>query len=133
MKRLTFNIQHEPGFRFNLIDLLLMLFLILASCTFYYLDPSGFFYLLPLYVGLSFFMFCNLFMIGNRLEAVWYIPFVLITVFTLNRPDIYWKLILLVCEPLKTGLIIYRIKKGSYTGIFYKRIAKSPVFSRCPK
>jgi hypothetical protein len=124
MKRLTFKIQHEPGFRFNLTDLLLILFLFLVSCTLYKLDPSGFFYLLPLYVGLSFFMFCNLFRIGDRLEAAWYIPFIIITVFSFNRPDIYWKLILIVCEPLKAGLIIYHVRKGNYTGIFYEQLSR---------
>ncbi|MBW2193044.1 MAG: hypothetical protein JRF27_04555 [Deltaproteobacteria bacterium] len=101
-----------------------MLFLIWASYFLYRLNPGGFFFLVPLYVGLSFFMFCNLFRIGNRLESVWYVPFVIITLICLNRPDIYWKRILIICEPLKIGLVIYRIKKGGYTGIFYKQLAK---------
>ena len=124
MKWFTFDIQNEPGFRFNLIDLFLILSLLLVSCFLYRLDPTGFFYWIPLYVGLSFFQFCNLFRIGNRMESFWYIPFVLITLLSFNRPDIYWRLILLVCEPLKIGLIVYRIKKGNYTGIFYRQLAK---------
>ena len=120
MKWFTFDVQKEPGFRFNLTDMLLILCLILISCLFYWLSPI-YYYLLPLYVGFSFFLFCNVFRIGNNLERIWYIPFIMITILTFNRPDLYWKLILLICEPLKIGLILYRIIKGPYRGAFGKK------------
>jgi len=121
VKWLTFDIQKAPGFRFNLTDMLLILCLILISYLFYWLSPLHYYYLLPLYVGFSFFLFCNVFRIGNNLERIWYIPFIIITILTFNRPDLYWKLILIICEPLKVGLILYRIIKGPYRGVFYKK------------
>ena len=118
MKWLTFDVQKEPGFRFNLTDMLLIVCLILTSCFFYWLSPIHYYYLLPLYVGFSFFLFCNVFRIGNNLERIWYIPFIIITVLTFSRPGLYWKLILVICEPLKAGLILYRMIKGPYRGAF---------------
>lgn len=124
MKWLTFETQEEPGFRFNLIDLSLILFLLLVSYLFHITIPFGSYYLIPLYVGLTFFLFCNVFRIGNNLERVWYIPFILITVLSFSRPDIYWKLVLCICEPLKIGLILYRILRGPYWGVFHRQINK---------
>ncbi len=120
MKWLTFKIQRSPGFRFNLIDLLLIVLLIFVSLGFRYFFPGTSIYLIPLYLGVSFFMFCNIFRIGNRLEIFWYVPFVIITISLFNRPDIYWKVMLPVCETLKLALIVFRIKKGPYIGIFSK-------------
>ena len=122
MKWLTFDTQEEPGFRFNLVDLFLILFLLLVSTLFYVISPFNFYYLVPVYVGFTFFLFCNVFRIGNNLERVWYIPFILITVLSFNRPDIYWKLVLGICEPLKIGLILYRILRGPYWGILHRQI-----------
>ena len=122
MKWLTFDTQEEPGFRFNLVDLFLILFLLLVSYLFYVISPFSFYYLVPVYVGFTFFLFCNVFRIGNNLERVWYVPFILITILSFKRPDIYWKLVLGICEPLKIGLILYRILRGPYWGILHKQI-----------
>ena len=120
MKWLTFKIQKEPGFRFNMIDLILISFLILISVITYRLLPGTGYYFLPLYIGLTFFLFCNIFRIGNKLEIFWYVPFVIITILFFHRPDIYWKVLLPVCETLKVVLIVYRIIKGPYEGVFCK-------------
>ena len=37
--------------------------------------PDSNMYWLPPYVGLSFFLFCNVFRIGSRMEIFWYMPF----------------------------------------------------------
>jgi len=116
----TFKIQREAGFRFNLIDLCLILFLILASWLLYSIGQGGYLYLLPLYVGLSFFLFCNVFRIGNRIEPLWYIPFAICVVLLNKQPITLWWVILL--EPIKIGLIIYAIRREDYHGVKIDRV-----------
>ena len=124
MKWTTFRVQKEPGFRFNLTDLLLIVFLVLTSYLLYKFSPVKYYFLLPLYIGFTFFLFCNVFRIGNNLERVWYVPFLFISILTYNNPDVYWKLVLGICEPLKIALILFRMMKGPYRGAFHQEINK---------
>lgn len=124
MKWLTFEIQREPGFRFNLLDLVLILLLAGLSGWLYQDIPGNTVYLAPLYLGLSFFLFCNVFRIGNRLEPLWYVPFTLWSAYCFyyaSDMGLYWQGVLFGLEPLKWCLIGYRVVKGSYHGAFCKR------------
>ena len=121
MAWITFKKQRKAGFRFNLVDLFFIVFLFLISGLIRYFFPGTSYFFLPLYIGYSFFLFCNVFRIGNRLEVFWYVPFMIITVTFIKRPDIYWIIMLPFCELLKVILIVYRIKKGDYVGILYKK------------
>ena len=118
MKWLTFEVQRRPGFRFNLTDLLLIAILLGLSIFIFELYPYDYYYWLPVYIGGSFFLFCNVFRIGNKLEPYWYITFVAITLALIRHPELYWPIMLGVCEPLKLGLIVYRVKQANYVGIF---------------
>lgn len=122
MKWLTFKIQKEPGARFNLIDAILISAII--AVTFYASKYFGqnHYYLIPAYVGATFFLFCNVFRIGNNKEPIWYFTFVALTLYYFGRPDLYWPRILMVCEPLKAALIGYMILRGEYRGIFFEQI-----------
>ena len=124
MKWLTFEIQREPGFRLNLIDLILIAALIAASIAWGSVFPDQHLYLLPLYVGGSFFLFCNVFRIGNRTEIPWYVVFVAITVYGFTQPEFPWLLLLCVGEGLKWALIGYRIRRGPYVGAFYRQLGR---------
>jgi len=124
MKWLTFSVQREPGFRINLTDLLLITALVTASIGWHAHFPEQHLYLLPLYVGGSFFLFCNVFRVGNRVEPPWYIAFVLLVLYGFSQPEFPWLLLLTVCEPLKWGLIAYRIRRGPYVGAFYRQLAR---------
>lgn len=119
---LTFRVQHEAGFRLNLLDLALIALLCTASWLLYPIWREGWLFLLPLYVGYSFFLFCNVFRIGNRLERYWYPPFVVAVVALHTRPELLWWVLLLVLEPLKAGLIVHRIRRGDYHGAGYRRL-----------
>ena len=125
MKWPTFKIRREPGFRFNLIDLGFIIFLGSLSSLLYYQVPDKSLFGIPLYLGLSFFLFCNVFRIGNRLEPFWYLPFTVVTGIGLYTFDmaLLWWLVLLFLEPLKWVLIIHHIKKRRYRGIFYRKLA----------
>ncbi|HUW98455.1 MAG TPA: hypothetical protein VMV40_06385 [Acidiferrobacter sp.] len=124
MKWLTFKTQHEPGFRFNLGDLLLIVTLITMSVAWYQLFPYEGLFLLPLYVGGSFFLFCNVFRIGNRMEMPWYIVFVAIIAYGFRQPTFPWWLLLGVCEAMKWALIAYRIRRGPYVGALRGPLAR---------
>ena len=122
MKWLTFEIQREPGFRFNLIDLVLIAALLAVSAGWRAVFPEQHLYLLPVYVGGSFFLFCNVFRIGNRMEPPWYLCFVALTVYGFTRPEFPWLLLLVVCEALKWGLIGYKMWRGPYVGAFHRQL-----------
>ncbi len=119
MKWRTFEFRKAPGFRLNLIDIgFLLLLLIIAVACRMILPVSSLFWI-PLYLAISFFIFCNVFRIGNRLEPFWYIPFTLVagySVYTMKL-TVFWLAVLFFLEPLKWFLIVYRIKKGPYVGV----------------
>jgi hypothetical protein len=120
MKWLTFEIQRAPGFRFNLIDLGLITTLVLASWGLYQVVPFYYIHLAPLYVGFAFFLFCNVFRVGNRREPLWYLAFVAAAGWGLFHPERFWWVVLIVCEPVKIGLIVYTLFRPDYHGAFYR-------------
>jgi hypothetical protein len=123
---LTFNVQRKPGFRLNLTDLILVVLLLGISFALYKLIPDMSLYGIPLYVGFSFFCFCNIFRIGNKLEPFWYVPFFLVAAFciyTFNMP-LFWSLVLFILEPWKWALIIYHVIRRPYHGIAYEWVDK---------
>jgi len=124
MKWLISRIQREPGFRFNLIDLVLILALAAVCVGWYNLFDDNHLYLLPLYVGGSFFLFCNVFRIGNRLEAPWYLAFVALAAYGMRRQEFPWLMVLGVCEAIKWGLIAWRIRRGGYVGAFRAQLGR---------
>lgn len=122
MKWLTFKFQREPGFRFNITDLILISAACGLSLLIYRETPEISLYLIPLYLVFSFFLFCNVFRIGNKFELFWYIPFVLISIISIYNFnfELFWYAILLILEPIKWTLITLKIKSNSYHGIFYR-------------
>jgi len=123
MKWRTFKIKREPGFRINLIDIGFIVALSTLSAVCKWLLPDSTLFLLPIYLAVSFFLFCNVFRIGNRLEPLWYIPFTITAMVCLFYNNFYafWIVVLVFLEPLKWGLILWRIKRGPYWGVGYKR------------
>ena len=126
MRLLTFRFQTEPGFRLNVTDLALLA--ALAVLTWWCRAAFGEHgvYLLPAYVGLCFFQFCNVFRIGNRLERFWYPVFLGTAAIGMQRPEHLWVLVLAVCEPLKLALIVHRMRAGDYHGVFHRALASAP-------
>ena len=114
-----YKIQRTPGFRFNGVDLMFIALLCGLSLWLYRAIPNSSAFGLPLYLGLSFFLFCNVFRIGNRLEPFWYIPFFVVTLYCLNEFDLalFWAAVIYFLEPLKWILIAYQFWKGPYRGI----------------
>ena len=127
MKRRIFNIKREPGFRLNIADALFIVFLFFIAylCRIMLSDSSIF--LIPLYLAYSFFLFCNVFRIGNRLEPYWYIPFTLLAAYFIyiNNLFVFWLVVLFILEPFKWILIVRRIRQGSYVGVFFDRLNRS--------
>ncbi len=122
MKWLTFKIRKEPGFRLNLIDVIFIAMLCGLGVLLHRLGVALALTALPLYLGLSFFLFCNVFRIGNYLERFWYLPFTVVAICGLyyREYEMMWWTLLLVLEPLKWLLIAYRIKSSGYVGAGYR-------------
>ena len=123
MKWLTFEIQRTPGFRLNLTDILFIVIILFISIALKHVMPTSSMCYIPIYVGLTFFMFCNIFRIGRIQELIWYAPFIITSVVCLHymRLDIFWIAVAIVFEPLKFILIIYTIKNGTYIGAFSRK------------
>lgn len=122
MKWRAFEIQREPGFRLNLTDLVFIGILMSLGGLLHVMRLPWPLVALPPYLGLSFFLFCNVFRIGNRLEPWWYVPFALVCVWGIGWQQLEWMwwLILAVLEPWKWLLIGYRIRRGGYLGVGYR-------------
>jgi len=103
---------------------LLIMFLLSLAFALFMLLPGSSIYWVPPYMGLSFFLLCNIFRIGNRLEPWWYVPFFATAIYCLLVQDIvlFWWLVLLILEPLKWGLIVYHILRRHYHGAFHEII-----------
>jgi len=116
VKWLTFEIQQTPGFRLNLLDVGFLSLLIAGSVGLYDALPDRSLWGIPLYLGLSFFLFCNVFRIGDALEAIWYVPFTLIAAYSIYTTQLawFWWLVGGFLEPLKWALIFYRLRSGAY-------------------
>ena len=63
----------------------------------------------------------NVFRVGNRLEPLWYVTFVIIVLVSIRRPWMFWTAVLLICEPVKWGIIIWRIRRPDYRGVLASR------------
>lgn len=122
--RSLWTVRREPGFRFNLRDLIFLVFLAGLCYLIWTANMPGPLWPLPAYLGLSFFLFCNVFRIGDALEAVWYVPFTVVAVMGILWPGLLWPMVFLFMEPLKIILIIHRIRKGPYVGVWHKRLAR---------
>ena len=115
----TFEVKKAPGFRLNLTDIGFFLLLSVLSGVCRVFLPDSSLFLMPIYLAISFFLFCNIFRIGNRLEAFWYVPFTLVAIYSVYEMNMsfFWWVVLLILEPLKWFLICYQIKKGPYVGV----------------
>lgn len=135
MKKLPSRSGAPPGFRMDAVDAIFIgLLILLAAGIRAKIGNFGGFWFIPLYLGLSFFLFCNVFRIGNRLEPIWYLPFTLLMAACIyaGRPDLFWWLTLIALEPLKWMLIAYRLIKGPYVGIGCARFRRIASAKRVP-
>ena len=109
-----------PGFRIDRWDVVFLAILGGLSLLIWHLTGLTSLAGLPSYVGLTFFLFCNVFRIGNRLEAFWYVPFTTVAAYFVwaGNLDGLWWAIAFFLEPLKWLLITWKILKGPYVGIF---------------
>lgn len=120
MKWLTFEVQRSSGIRFNITDFIFIIATVFLSLFIYDKTSIASLAIIPLYLVFSFFLFCNIFRIGHKLEIFWYIPFTILALFCLYilNLDFFWSGVLYILEPLKWLLILYKIINGPYFGIF---------------
>ena len=123
MSLLTFKVQKEPGFRFNLTDLIFIILLVITSISIY--NSYGRYYslyLLPLYVGSTFFLFCNVFRVGTRLELVWIVSFLLISIASHHFFSEQWLEVSAICSSAVQAIEIFlHTSSKNYRGLFHER------------
>lgn len=123
MKFLTFDVQKEPGFRFNLTDLIFLILLGLSSVLIHHFYGTFYsLYLLPLYIGFTFFLFCNVFRVGRSLELIWIVSFLLITVISHYFFEQKWFGMSALTSSLFQAIqVLIHIRTESYKGIFHRK------------
>ena len=114
------KVKKEAGFRINLVDII---FIGLLGSTSYYLytvlgDKDNL-YLLPLYMGFTFFLFCNVFRLRTKEELIWTLFFLLSASITFNFFYAHWVAITLGLSSLLQAILIgFAVGSDGYRGIF---------------
>ena len=122
MKWLTFEIQREPGFRFNLIDLGLIAAVVAVTFVLRCVAPGSHLVWLPPYVGLSFFLFCNVFRISRGLELVWSGVFLSLAACSMVVSMPAWPVTCLLSLFVTVIVVAVEMRKPSYHGAWWQRI-----------
>jgi len=114
-----FKVQKEKGFRINLVDIVFILLLIGFSIFIYtYLGDLGYYFLLPLYVGFSFFLFCNVFRLRTKDEMIWTFLFLMIVGITFYFFPNNWVMYTISSSfVIQTVLIVLDIGSEGYRGV----------------
>jgi len=114
-----FKVQKEKGFRINVVDIVFILLLIGFSVFIYtYLGDLGYYFLLPLYVGFSFFLFCNVFRLRTKDEMIWTFLFLMIVGITFYLFPNNWVIYTISSSfVIQTVLIVLDIGSEGYRGV----------------
>ena len=114
------NVQKEAGFRINFVDIFFIFLLIFGAYALYdVLGTLENLYLLPLYVGFTFFLFCNVFRLRTKEELLWTLFFLSTSVITFNFFRDNWVLITIGLSSLVQFLeIVLEFRSEGYRGAF---------------
>ena len=114
-----FDVQKEKGFRINLVDMLFIALLIGSSVYIYtQLGNLGYYFLLPLYVGFSFFLFCNVFRLKTRDEMIWTFLFLTIVSITFEHFPNSWVIYTIGASfVIQAVLIVFHVGSEGYRGV----------------
>jgi len=114
-----FKVQKEKGFRISIVDVVFILLLIASSVFIYtYLGDLGYYFLLPLYVGFSFFLFCNVFRLRTKDEMIWTFLFLTIVGVTFNLFPNNWVIYTISSSfIIQVVLVVLHVGSEGYRGI----------------
>ena len=115
----VFDVQKEKGFRINVLDMIFIALLIGSSVAIYfYIGALGYYFLLPLYVGFTFFLFCNVFRLRTRDEMIWTFLFLTIVSITFESFPVSW-VVYTLCASffIQVILIAFHVGSEGYRGV----------------
>jgi asparagine N-glycosylation enzyme membrane subunit Stt3 len=114
-----FKVQKEKGFRINLVDIIFILLLIGSSIFIYtHLGSLGYYFSLPLYIGFSFFLFCNVFRLRTKDEMIWTFLFLTIVSITFHYfPDSWVIYSIGFSFIVQVILIVLHVGSKGYRGV----------------
>ena len=115
----VFDVQKEKGFRINVLDMIFIALLIGSSVAIYsYIGALGYYFLLPLYVGFTFFLFCNVFRLRTRDEMIWTFLFLTIVGITFEHFPNSWVLYTIGASfCIQVVLIVFHVGSEGYRGV----------------
>ena len=116
----VFDVQKEKGFRINVLDMIFIVLLIGSSVAIYaYIGTLGYYFLLPLYVGFTFFLFCNVFRLRTRDEMIWTFLFLTIVSITFEYfPDSWIVYTIEASFCIQVILIVFHVGSEGYRGVW---------------
>ena len=114
------KVKKEAGFRINLVDILFIGLLIFSSYYLYNLLGSmENLYILPLYVGFTFFLFCNVFRLRTKDEFLWTLFFLLVSTITFNFFRENWVFTSMALSSFFQFIeIVITVRSKGYKGVF---------------
>ena len=122
MSGLKFKITKKTSYLMDAVFILSILFVSFAIYD--YIGNYQKLYLIPIYIGFSFFLFSNIFKLSNKQESLWYTPTIVIFLYSIFCYSLenLWILIFYISVPIQISLITYHIYSDTYNGIFLKKI-----------
>jgi len=114
------KVKKEAGFRINLVDILFISLLIFSSYYLYnLLGSTENLYILPLYVGFTFFLFCNVFRLRTKDEFLWTLFFLLVSTITFNFFRENWVFTSMGLSSFFQFIeIVINVRSKGYKGVF---------------
>lgn len=107
------------GFRFSWTDALVLA--VGAALTWALWQPVGQFALLVPVTLVHFFLFCNVFRVGNRRELLWTGVFVANFTSWVYFAAFSWWGVLVVQAPVTLGIVVAAVRDSRYHGVFSRR------------
>lgn len=114
--------KNGPGFRCSRLDLpVIVISILVAFLAYSWIGQWAL--VLPVVLG-HFFLFCNVFRIGNRLEYVWAGIFLVnVSVWTF-LDDLDWLRIMIWQSPVTLLILFIAVRRSNYHGVGYTLLHK---------
>ncbi|MCA9068991.1 MAG: hypothetical protein KDA84_08715 [Planctomycetaceae bacterium] len=112
--------SYQPGFRFSLVDGIVITVGTIASCVLASVDWRIAFVIA--FVVMHFFLFCNIFRVSRSLELVWSAVFIGLSYSTISFEKPSWPITVSAVLCLTMIVIGIEMRKPSYHGILWRII-----------
>lgn len=120
MKKLSFSQDKPYGFRLSPRDVAFIAAILVASTSIYVATEMFIVAIIPIHLCAVFFLFCNVFRVRTRQEAVWIVTYVASAFAAIAYDLPFWPVVLGVTTPALIGVTIWAMLTGGYHGAGYR-------------